>query len=285
MSAYTSDKQKELVMHMLFKLVAAVFAGSLLAGCGDEDFTGAYRFNERNTGEIVLNVHGGEAEIFADDGEDGIKPLGKMKVLVKDEKLLLDDVNSDLRLAMKRNVDEQSLDCLNCDVIGIKSDNSVWKYDPKGPYDVDQLLKEQALKREVAFNAELEEMQQEALERGRRNLEAPKLTPYEGDWVYQRTTKQDPLTIMGIWRNKQIRIWSFKFDNMDHRLKYELPGFEVTDAGLKIGDSSKAHMYTLNADKTVLTCIDCKTSERWVQADPSKDLSDRNYARKMAGNP
>ena len=61
------------------------------------------------------------------------------------------------------------------------------------------------------MNAELEKMQKEALEQARRNSEAPKLRPYEGDWVYQRTTDHDPLTIMGIWREKQIRVWSFKF--------------------------------------------------------------------------
>ena len=30
--------------------------------------------------------------------------------------------------------------------------------------------------------------------------EATKLGAYEGDWVYQGTTKQDPLIIMTIWR-------------------------------------------------------------------------------------
>jgi len=91
-------------------------------------------------------------------------------------------------------------------------------------------------------------MQKEALEQARRNSEAPKLTTYEGDWVYQRTSKHDPLTIMGIWREKHIRVWSFKFESMD-RLGYETPGFEVTDAGLKIGAGSDAYLYTLSADK------------------------------------
>lgn len=106
---------------------------------------------------------------------------------------------------MKRNVDERSLDCLNCKVLGLRADGLVWNYDPKGPYEVDQLLKEQARKREEALNAELEMMQKEALEKGRRDMEARKLAPFEGDWVLQRATKYEPLTIMGVWRTKQIR--------------------------------------------------------------------------------
>lgn len=273
-------------MRTLFKLAATVVAGSLLAGCGGEDFTGAYRFKDSNMkGAMVLNVHGDEAELFGDFGEGGIKPLGKMKVSVKDKKLLLDQVSSSTRLAMKRNVDERSLDCLNCKVLGMRTDELVWKYDPKGPYDVQQLLKDQARKNEEAMNAELEKVQQEALEQGRRDLDAPKLTPYEGDWVYQRTTKQDPLTIMTIWRQSQIKSWSFEFENMDRRLGHEVPRFEVTDAGLKIGDGSNSHLYTISADKNVLTCMDCKRPERWVKADHKKDLGDRRYARQMAGNP
>lgn len=76
----------------------------------------------------------------------------------------------------------------------------------------------------------------------------------------------------------------FKFENMD-RLGYETPGFEVTDAGLKIGKGPDAYLYTLSTDKSVLTCMDCSKPVRWVKADPKKDLSDRHYARKMAGNP
>lgn len=272
-------------MRTFFKLVAVAVVGAVLAACGSEDFTGAYRLKDSDMKvAIVLNIHGDEAELFADDGKGGIKSFGKMKVLVKDGKLLL-DVNGSKRLAMKRNVDEQSLDCLNCKVMSLKKDDLVWEYDPKGPYDVDQMLKEQARKNEEALNAGLEKMQQEAMEQGRRDAQALKLTPYEGDWVYQRTTKQDPLTIMTIWRKSQIKSWSFNFENMDYRLGHEVPRFEVTDAGLKIGDGPQAHLYTLSADTKILTCMDCAKSEHWAKADPKKDLSDRHYARQMAGNP
>ncbi|WP_224790201.1 hypothetical protein [Pseudomonas aeruginosa] len=163
-------------------------------------------------------------------------------------------------------------------------DDTVWKYDPKGPYDVDQMLKDQAGRDEEQLNAELAKIQEKALQQGMRDLEAPKLTPYEGDWVYQRTTKQDPLTIMTIWRKSQIKSWSFKFETMD-RLGHEVPGFEVSEAGLKIGTGPKAHLYSLSPDKKTLTCMDCTKPERWLKADPNKDLSDRYYARQMAGNP
>ncbi|XRA81334.1 hypothetical protein RPN52_03440 [Pseudomonas putida] len=165
----------------------------------------------------------------------------------------------------------------------MRADGLVWNYDPKGPYDVDQLLKEQARKREEALNAELEKMQKEALEKGRRDMEARKLAAFEGDWVLQRATKYDPLTIMGVWRSKQIRVWSFKYETMD-RLSYELPGFEVTDAGLKIGEGSTTKLYSLSSDKQMLTCKNCDKPMVWAKADPKKDLSDRHYARKMAGS-
>jgi len=272
-------------MRTFFKVMAVGVAGAFLAACGGEDFTGAYRFKDSNmNAAMVLNVHGDDAELFVDFG-NRIKPYGKLKVSVNDGKLLLDEVNGTTRLAMRRNVDERNLDCLNCKVLGMKKDEYVWTYDPKGPYDVAQMLKEQDRKNEEAMNAELEKIQQKALEKGRRDAQAPKLTPYEGDWVYQRTTKTDPLTIMSIWRKTQIKNWSFKFENLDYRLGQEIPSFEVTDAGLKIGDGPKAHLYTLSADRTILTCMDCSNLERWAKADPKKDLSDRHYARQMAGNP
>lgn len=271
-------------MRTLFKFASVAVAGAAITGCGGEDFTGAYRYQESSSKLVmVLNIHGDEAELFADIVASGIKPVGKLHASQKDGKLILDDKNSALRLVLKRNVDERSLDCLNCKVLGLRADELVWNYDPKGPYDVDRLLKEQARKREEALNAELEKMQREALEQGRRDMEARKLTPFEGDWVFQRVTQSDPLTIMGVWRSKQVRVWSFKYETMD-RLSYDLPSFEVTDAGLKIGKDSTAKLYSLSGDKNVLTCMNCDKPMIWAKADPKKDLSDRNYARKMADN-
>jgi hypothetical protein len=273
-------------MRIVHKLAAAIVACSLLAACGSEDFTGAYRFKNSNSDKaMVLNIHGGEAELFAEDGHDGrIKPLIQLKVSSKGEKLLLDNLSGTERLALKRNVDERSLDCLNCKVLGMKEDAAVWKYDPKGPFDVAQLLKDQARKDEDALNAEMKKTQDRLLEQAKRDEQAAKLAPYEGDWVNQRVTKQDPLSIMTIWRKTQIKAWSFNFENMN-RLGQGVPNFEITDAGLKIGDSPNAHLYTLSPDKQTLTCVDCVKPQRWAKADPKKDLSDRRYAREMAGNP
>lgn len=272
-------------MRNFSRFISFALASSILAGCDSEDFTGAYRYKIPGGERVmVLNVHGDEAEIFGEDVSDGrIKPLVKMKVSVKDKKLLLDDVNSSERLALTRNVDEQSVDCLNCKVLGI-SDAAVWKYDPQGPYDVERMLKDQALKDEEALNAEILKMQEQIYEQAKRDEEATKLGPYEGDWVYQRTTKQDVLIIMTIWRKSKIKRWSFRFETMD-RIGQEVPGFKVSDFGLKIKFGSENRLYSLSPDKQILTCTNCNRSERWVKADPKKDLSDRHYARQMAGNP
>ena len=146
------------------------------------------------------------------------------------------------------------------------------------------MLKDQALKDEEALNVELLKMQEQIYEQAKRDEEAIKLGPYEGDWVYQRTSKQAPLIIMTIWRKSQIKRWSFRFESMD-RIGQEVPGFEVSDVGLKVKVGSESRLYSLSPDKQVLTCTNCNGSERWVKADPKKDLSDRHYARQMAGNP
>lgn len=131
-----------------WKVALIGMASTLLAGCGDEDFTGAYRLQAPKNVAVVLNILRDEADIFMEKGAEArIEPIGKMKVSVKGEKLFLDDVNSNDRWVMKRNVDERSLDCLNCEVLNLK-DTVHWKYDPKGPYDVTQMLKEQARKDE-----------------------------------------------------------------------------------------------------------------------------------------
>ena len=268
----------------ILKLTAAALTAAILAGCGGGDFDGAYRFEDRGDRRIlVLNIQGDTAELFAEVGrEKRIKPLVKMDVLIEGEKLLLEDGNSK-RLAMTRNVDDQSLDCLNCRLIGI-SDQALWQFDPEGPYDVSQLLKDQARRDEEALNAKMLETQRRILEQAKRDAEAPKLEPYEGDWVYQRTNRLDPLSIMTIWQETQIKSWSFDFDSLN-RLGHSVPGFEVSDAGLKIGTPPQVKLYTLSEDKQTLICMDCTRPERWAKADHEKDLSDRSYARQMAGNP
>lgn len=133
-------------MYRLFKLGAAVVAVSLLSGCGEEDFTGAYRYTLPGEA-LVLNIEGGEAKIFAEK-EGRVLLRSTLTASVKDEKLFLDTADDAKRVVMKRNVDERSLDCLNCKVLSFGKDEVHWKYDPHGVYDVDQLLKEQARKDE-----------------------------------------------------------------------------------------------------------------------------------------
>lgn len=69
------------------------------------------------------------------------------------------------------------------------------------------------------------------------------------------------------------------------RIGQEVPGFEVSDVGLKVKFGSESRLYSPSPDKQILTCTNCNRPERWVKADPKKDLSDRHYARQMAGNP
>lgn len=133
-------------MHRLFKLGAAAVAASLLTGCGEEDFTGAYRFTLPSEA-LVLNIQGNQAAVFAET-KGRIALRSTFEVSVKGEKLFLDSEKSSTRVVMKRNVDERSLDCLNCKEMSLVTDEVLWKYDSKGPYDVDQLLKEQARKDE-----------------------------------------------------------------------------------------------------------------------------------------
>ena len=47
-------------MRFIIKLAATVVAGTLLAGCGGEDFTGSYRAKNPSNSkvELVLNIHG-----------------------------------------------------------------------------------------------------------------------------------------------------------------------------------------------------------------------------------
>lgn len=82
-------------MRNLLSLSAFIAASTLLSGCGGEDFTGAYRLKESGMkGTMVLNIHGGNAELFGDLGKDGIKPLGKMNVSVKDKKRRLQKLSA-----------------------------------------------------------------------------------------------------------------------------------------------------------------------------------------------
>ena len=57
-------------MRTFLKLMAVAVTGSVLASCGGEDFSGAYRFKESNmNGAMVLNIHGDDAELLYASGQ------------------------------------------------------------------------------------------------------------------------------------------------------------------------------------------------------------------------
>ncbi|WP_440058133.1 hypothetical protein [Pseudomonas fragariae (ex Marin et al. 2024)] len=265
--------------------IAGIIAWSVVTSCHGDDFIGAYRLQgSNNQRAFVLNVHGKDAELYQLEGKESrVKPLAKMNVSISTGKLFLDDVKGDDRLTLERNVDERSLNCLNCTALGLPN-GSIWNFDSRGPYNLPQMLEEQSVKDEAALNAELLASSQKIMEQAQRSSKAAKLGPFEGEWVYQRVTKLDPLSIMTIWQKSQIKQWSFDFQTMD-RLSQGTPNFEILENGLKIRTRPQPHLYALSSDKQTLTCVDCATPQRWRKSDPKKDLSDRYYARIMAGNP
>jgi len=149
-------------MFRLFKLGVATVAASLLTGCGDEDFTGAYRLQTPDDMTLVLNIRGDEADTFWETNEDNgvrIKPIVIIKATVKGENLYLDDEKNDHHWIMTRSVDGKGLDCLNCEALDFGGNDTVhWQYDPRGPYDLEQLVKEQARKDDAERNAAFEAM-------------------------------------------------------------------------------------------------------------------------------
>lgn len=157
-------------MRNRIKFAAAAIAASLLTGCGEEDFTGAYRLQAPANVVAVLSIQGDKAAVFMEKGNGPrVEEVGQFKVSVSDKKLMLDDLNSNDRWVMTRNVDERSLDCLNCEELLFKGAVN-WKYDPHGPYDVPKLLEEQARKDEEAAE----------LKARRDKEEAARLSTYSG---------------------------------------------------------------------------------------------------------
>ena len=163
-------------MRIFFTIAAAMVAATLLSGCGDKDqnFTGAYRFSFP-TESFTLNVQGNEAKIFARLEDGRIVQRSRFTASSKGEKLFLDFKNNGheaVRLVLIRNIDERSLDCLNCKEIHFKDDKMLWRYDPHGPYDVDKLLEEQVAKEQEQARKDKEEAA----------ILAARLATYEG-WV------------------------------------------------------------------------------------------------------
>lgn len=163
----------------LIKFSVATIAASLLVGCGEEDFTGSYRHVMAGQ-SLVLDIRGSKAKVFAEiDGR--VFARSDLNVSVKGEKLFLDSEDGADRVVMKRNVDERSLDCLNCKVMSFVQDEVLWKFDPKGPYDLDQLLRDQARKDEEDAANQARKAKEEAANRAiREKEEAARLSTYSG---------------------------------------------------------------------------------------------------------
>jgi hypothetical protein len=144
-------------MRTLLRMASIAFAAYFLTGCGEEDFTGAYRFTTQDgTTDLVLNVHDGKAQIYIDMRDQNLISAwdkvqkGATEYTVKNGKLLFDYGKT--RIAMERNVDEQSLDCLNCQE-AFKKPMALWKHDPKGPYDLDDMLEKQTVRLVAEYEA------------------------------------------------------------------------------------------------------------------------------------
>tara|TARA_Y100000780_G_scaffold231692_1_gene258131 strand:- start:96 stop:701 length:606 start_codon:yes stop_codon:yes gene_type:complete len=117
---------------------AVAIIASLLAGCGKEDFTGAYRLKATLYDSLVLNVEGDSAQMFLERGSDKrIEIIGKgFNVKTNDkDRLLLEDRSSGFRWVLVRDDDERIIKCLTCE-----EKLAYWEFDPRGPYDVSRLL-------------------------------------------------------------------------------------------------------------------------------------------------
>tara|TARA_Y100000780_G_scaffold231692_1_gene258132 strand:- start:893 stop:1567 length:675 start_codon:yes stop_codon:yes gene_type:complete len=138
-----------------FTFATVAIAASLLAGCGEEDFTGAYRVEAPNGSTLVINIEDDKALLFSEKGNPPrIETHGKgFSVLVVNDKLMLDDLVTNERLVFTRSVDERSLDCVTCEETLFEG-SAHWSFDPNGPYDVNQLLADQA-KRDAELAAKL----------------------------------------------------------------------------------------------------------------------------------
>lgn len=108
-------------MNKILKFGAAILAAGTLAGCGDEDFSGAYITDGAYGKQIVLNVSGDDAKIFLVGRSTAeISGLIDFEVDYKNGKLLLDSTKENIRLTFKRGADERGLECLNCNDGGLR---------------------------------------------------------------------------------------------------------------------------------------------------------------------
>lgn len=259
-------------MNHMMKFAAALVAVGSLAGCGGEDFSGAYGTDGPYGKHLVLNITGDNAKFFiVNKSTAEISGLTDFAVTYKNEKLLLDSSKENVHLTFKRAEDERGLDCLNCDERSIRLPTK-WALVNSEPYDVDSMLKEQEEKRKAA-----------AREEEKRKAEAAKLVKFDGDWVAKRHYKDDSLFIMSISPEKGVKHWAFTYSNGNKLISTDRK-FEVDGDELVLLSNDSSTKYALSGDGTKLMCTNCNSENYWLKADPIK-VNDLNYTRNLAGNP
>ncbi|MFU4207432.1 hypothetical protein [Pseudomonas aeruginosa] len=259
-------------MNHMIKFATALVAVGSLAGCGGEDFSGAYGTDGPYGKHLVLNITGDNAKFFiVNKSTAEISGLTDFAVSYKNEKLLLDSSKENVHLTFKRAEDERGLNCLNCNERSIRLPID-WALLNSEPYDVDSMLKAQEEKRQAAEREE-----------EKRRAEAAKLVKFSGDWVAKRHYKDDSLFIMSISPEKGVKHWAFTYSTANKLISTDR-NFEVDGDELVLLSSDSSTKYALKEDGTKLMCTNCNSENYWLKADPVK-VNDLDYTRALAGNP
>ncbi|SFP29052.1 hypothetical protein SAMN05216601_10871 [Ectopseudomonas composti] len=259
-------------MNKMLNFGAAILAAGTLAGCGGEDFSGAYRTDGAYGKQIVLNIAGDDAKIFLVSRSSAeISGLIEFEVDYKNGKLLLDAIKENVHLTFKRGADERGLECLNCNEGKLRLP-AKWALLQPEPYDVNSMLEEQEEKRQAAIKEEEQ-----------RRAEAAKLAKFDGDWVAKRHFKDDSLLIMTISPQKGVRHWAFNYSSAAKQIEIDRK-FEVDNNELVFPSNDSEMRYSLSKDGQKLSCTNCSAENYWLKADPIK-VNDLAYTRNLAGNP
>lgn len=242
--------------------IAALVIGSL-GGCGGNDFSGSYGAEGPYGKNVVLNITGDAAKIYlADKATSKIGGIHDFKVSYKDEKMLLDETKSNERIVFKRNVDERGLDCLNCRDFGMAIK---WVLVSPKPYDVDSMLKKQRETEQTKQKATLE------------------LINFAGVWVLKRQYKEDPLEVLSVTIDGDIKQSNFNYSTAGKMIELH-HSYKIEDNVLKLLRQDNSTNYVKSDDGGKLSCVNCKPEHYFVRANAMK-VDDINYTRALAGDP
>lgn len=260
-------------MKGIMRIGAVLTFMATVAGCGGEDYSGAYVAEGAWGKQIVLNVDGSNATLFIrDKGNAQITLVEDLKVDYSKDKMFIDEKPPrSARFVFARDIDERSLVCLNCAELNSKLPKK-WALANAKPYDVAAMLAEQ---RKAEAKAEQERQQ--------RLAEMAKLAPFAGDWVGHRDFKDDSLLIMTIDAHKGVKHWAFNYASASKLIELNR-NFSVAEGELLLGAKDDAQSFKLSADGQQLQCTNCKKPWYWSKADPVK-VNQIGYTRSLAGNP